>query len=254
MLTINPDSVPDSPSPSAAPEAPAAAASAPEPENLETEAATAEKPAAEPKKPIPMAWIPATLGVGLLIAVVYLGGRIVTAKAHTAPRAPVVAQKVTPAAPATPPAPVVQPQAQIQAKLDPPSPLVIESKPSPLTYPQPVQQHEAKPPVTEPAKAVAEPKPEAKPAQSPSSEDLADLPTITPQAGERYVQIGALIPKAAHRYLGQLHLAQLKPHIAPGPTPDLVRVVVGPFDDRDVLAAVQAQLDAQRIPNFIRRY
>ncbi|HTR37200.1 MAG TPA: SPOR domain-containing protein [Bryobacteraceae bacterium] len=194
-----------------------------------------------------MAWVPATLGVGLLIAVVYLGGRIVTAKAHTAPRAPVVAQKVTPA---TPPAPVVQAQAQIQAKLDPPSPPVIESKPSPLTYPQPVQQHDAKPPVTEPAKAVAEPKP----AQSAASEDLADLPTITPQAGERYVQIGALIPKAAHRYLGQLHLAQLKPQIAPGPTPDLVRVVVGPFDDRDVLAAVQAQLDAQGIPNFIRRY
>jgi len=162
----------------------------------------------------------------------------------------VVAQKVTPAAPAAPPAPVVQAQAQIQAKLDPPSPPVIESKPSPLTYTQPVQQHEAKPPVTEPVKAVAEPKP----AQSAASEDLADLPTITPQAGERYVQIGALIPKAAHRYLGQLHLAQLKPHIAPGPTPDLVRVVVGPFDDRDVLAAVQAQLDAQRIPNFIRRY
>jgi cell division septation protein DedD len=244
MLTINPDGIPDSPAAQAAPEAPAAAAAAPGPESPAGEAA-AKAPAEEPKKQIPMAWIPATLGLGLLIAMVYLGGRIVTAKAHTSPsvQTAALAQKTPPAAPTAAPAPAVP---AVQAQADLPAQPVVEPKPSPLAPPEPA--HETKPALTAPVKAVAE----AKPAENTA--DLADLPTITPQAGERYVQIGALIPKAAHRYLGQLHLDQLKPHVAPGPTPDLVRVLIGPFADRDVLAAVQAQLDAQGIQNFIRRY
>ncbi len=40
------------------------------------------------KKTIPMVWIPATLVVGLLIAGIYLGGRIVAA--HGRPRTEVV--------------------------------------------------------------------------------------------------------------------------------------------------------------------
>ena len=274
MLTINPDSLPDSPATPAGPETPAAGASVSAPETPEVDAPAEEKAAEEPKKTIPMAWIPATLGLGLLIAVVYLGGRIVTAKAHTSPSvqpAAVAQTKVAPApatpTPATPtpatPAPAVAapptataaapaaatpPVPAVQAKADLRPQPVVAPKPSPLA---PLEQaHESKPIATTPVKAVAE----AKPAGNTAEPDLADLPTITPQPGQRYVQIGALIPKAAHRYLGQLHLDRLQPHVAPGPTPDLVRVLIGPFDDRDVLAAVQAQLDAQGIQNFIRRY
>ena len=106
---------------------------------------------------------------------------------------------------------------------------------------------------TKPAAVVLTPLAETTSA-APVAEELADLPTIQPQPGQRYIQIGALVPRATRRYLNTLQATKLEPHIAPGPTPDLVRVLVGPFHDRDSLAAVQSQLDAQGIQNFIRQY
>jgi cell division septation protein DedD len=85
------------------------------------------------------------------------------------------------------------------------------------------------------------------------TQELADLPAISPEPGQRYIQIGALGPKATRRYLGTLQ-SNLKPHVAAGPTPDLIRVLVGPFHDLNSMATVQAQLDAQGIDNFIREY
>jgi len=247
MLTIRPDSIPD----------PSAAADTAEP--TAPEAPQQAEPA---KKPIPMVWIPATLGLGLLIAIAYLGGRIVTAKAHSTPAVrPVAAAPKTPAA--APPLVAVatetpKPSPLVETKPAPPSQPVAE-KPSPLVKPSPV-------PEPKPAVAAATPVSETKPvavvvtplaettSAPPVAEELADLPTIQPQPGQRYIQIGALVPRATRRYLNTLDQAKLDPHVAPGPTPDLVRVLVGPFHDRDSLAAVQSQLDAQGVQNFIRQY
>ena len=54
----------------------------------------------EGKKRMPLVWIPATLSVGLLIAAIYLGGRILTAHSpvpapvEIPPPAPVVAAPI----------------------------------------------------------------------------------------------------------------------------------------------------------------
>jgi len=247
MLTTNPDSTPAPPAIEEAPAAPAP----------EGEASNTAVKSEAPKKPIPMAWIPATLGLGLLLAILYLGGRIITAKAHSAPSAPAapVAQKVPAAATPAPPAAVAEtPKPDpFQPQAPAPAQPVVQAK---VEAPVPPPTVEPKPPAVKPERVaeIKTPVPAPQPADVAPSEDLAGLPTITPQAGQRYIQIGALIPKAAHRYLDGLKLSQLDPHIAPGPTPELVRVLVGPFRDRDSSAAVQAQLDAQGIQNFVRVY
>ena len=280
MLSIRPDS-PNEPPAEALPET-AAPDAPPQPE--------------APKKPMPLIWVPATLGLGLLIAIVYVGGRILTAKSHSAPvarqaiaapkkplgaavaPAKVEAKPVTVAPPVisakveAQPVPVAPPviQAKVETKPAPAAPPVIQAKvetrPVPVTPPVvpakvetrqvAVKPSDVKPvPEAKPAPAV-KPVPEVQPAATATvaPEDLADLPLITPKTGQRYLQIGALGPKATRRYLDELRRGTLEPHAAPGPSPDLIRVLVGPFRDKDTLAAMQAQLDAAGIENFIRAY
>jgi cell division septation protein DedD len=180
-------------------------------------------PSETAKARMPMVWIPATLCVGLLIAAIYLGGRIVTANRHAsaASRTPAVVQAV------------VQPK---------PTPVAIA--PAPAT---PVPAVEVK---TEP-KPEAAPK-TAKPDAAPL--DLAEVPMITPKAGERYIQVGALDLEATRRYLGKLRQSKLEPHVAPGPQPKLLRVLIGPFADHDSLIATKNDLESAGIENFVRQY
>jgi cell division septation protein DedD len=179
-------------------------------------------PSETAKAPMPMVWIPATLCVGLLIAAIYLGGRIVTANRHAsaATRTPAVVQAV------------------------------VQPKPAPVAaVPVPVA------PV--PVEAKTEPKPEAAPeAAKPDAAppDLAGVPMITPKAGERYIQVGALDLEATRRYLGKLRQSKLEPHVAPGPKPELLRVLIGPFADHGSLIATKNDLESAGIANFIRQY
>src|SRR5271170_4165426 len=82
------------------------------------------------KEPMPLVWIPTTLCVGLLIAAIYLGGRIVTAHSSPAPvrtKPPVThaAPVVTHAAPILAPAvPVVVPAAPVVVPAAPGAPTV----------------------------------------------------------------------------------------------------------------------------------
>src|SRR5579863_1782892 len=112
----------------------------------------------ENPKRIPLVWIPATLGIGLLIAAIYLGGRIVTA--HSAVQAPpvkpVAAAQVVPAAPAAPPA------------------AAPESKTTEITK------------VAE--DKVAEVK-DVEPLTAVVPDD--GIPMVIPQSGELYIQVGA---------------------------------------------------------------
>jgi cell division septation protein DedD len=191
MITIKPSSVTDDAGmqPEVAPDTPA------------TE---------EHKKRIPLVWIPATLGVGLLIAVIYLGGRIV--KGHPAAE-PRVAHLATPL-------PVLKPLAQSIEPPPAPTPKLPDPQPEPLT------------------------------AVTPDD----GIPMITPQAGEMYIQVGALDQEATRRFVQRLRHEQLEPHVATGPTPQLMRVLIGPFDDRDALNARKAQLESEGVDTFVRQY
>lgn len=190
-------------------------------------AGTPEEEAPSPVAPLattkeermPMVWIPATLCLGLLIAAIYLGGRIITANRHAS-----TAQRTT----------IVQPK---PAPLPAPAPAAAA--------PVPVVEAKAGPPAQP---ATADPKPDATPL------DLSQVPMITPKAGERYIQVGALDLEATRRYLGKLRQSKLEPHVAPGPKPELLRVLIGPFADHDSLIATKNDLESAGIDNFIRQY
>ncbi|HTW65255.1 MAG TPA: SPOR domain-containing protein [Bryobacteraceae bacterium] len=177
------------------------------------------------KKRVPMVWIPAILGVGLLIAASYLGARIITAHRHalTVAKAPALL--------------VPSPPAQIK----PAEPKTAPQPAAPVIVPQPA--------VSSPAALVnSAPPPPEKPVQT------AEIPTIVPKAGERYIQVGALDQELTRRYLPQLRQEKLEPHVAAGPTPQLLRILIGPFPDRDSLNNTKTELDKAGIENFVRQY
>jgi cell division septation protein DedD len=180
----------------------------------------------EHKKRIPLIWIPATLSLGLLIAAIYLGGRIVSAHPHGTPAAALhVAKTAAPAPAPVAPAPVTPSIPAVSQTL----PQVKESSPAP----EPVSSAQVTP-------------------ITPNDE----IPIITPKAGERYIQVGALDLEmtATRRFVDRLRNEKLEPHVAPGPKPELMRVLIGPFDNPDALSARQAQLQAEGIDTFVRQY
>jgi cell division septation protein DedD len=184
------------------------------------------------KPAMPMVWIPATLCLGLLIAAVYLGGRIVTAHPHAS--APVktaeVQQVQKPRELAKPAVPVTPPVAEAK---------VAQAKPESRPDPKPEPKREVAPPVKAPtARLVSE----------------EEVPMIEPKPGEHYIQVGALDLEATRRYLGHLRQANLEPHVAPGPKPELLRVLIGPFSDRDSLTTAKQGLESAGIENFVRKY
>jgi cell division septation protein DedD len=196
---------------------------------MEVEAASkpGETTTAETGKKIPLAFIPATISIGLLIALLYLGGRIITAQ-RTAKPAIVKSSSV-----------VAKP---VELK-------AIQVKPADI------KPADVKPvAVTEPVKTAVLPVATLAD-QSPQSEDDA-LPTITPQTGQRYIQVGALelSAEATRRFVTRLRGEKLDPHVAPGPSPALMRVLIGPFENLDALNEKKAQLDAEGVDSFVRKY
>jgi cell division septation protein DedD len=178
---------------------------------------TPSKEDAREKRMAPV-WIPATLCLGLLIAAVYLGARILSAHSH-ATSAPVKAMAMAP----------VQP------------PLTVETKAAAADVAPAIPSAA----VQAASRASLEPAPQRKDDQ---------VPMIAPQAGQRYLQIGALNLEAARRYVKRLGQANLEPHVAPGPTPELLRVLIGPFADQDSLIRAQNELERAGIENFARKY
>jgi len=164
--------------------------------------------AAEKRKRIMYLAIPITIGLGLFVAVVYVGGRIIIAKRHAAP---VAAASID-----------VQPPAVPSAKAEHVKPVTPVRKPT-------------LPPRT-------------------NSGGNNQLTLITPRQGETYLQLAAIVPTTVSKYLNELQQADLQLCIAPGPTPDLVRVLVGPFPDADSLNRAKARLDAAKIVWLLRTY
>jgi cell division septation protein DedD len=164
----------------------------------------------EHKKRIPLVWIPATISVGLLIAGIYLGARILTSHPHAKAAAVQIAPQVKRAEPL--------PQAEI----------LIEA---------PESKHNFVGPVPPPIVASGN-----------------ELPVITPETGRLYIQVGALNQEATRRFVQRLRDEKLEPHVAPGPRPEIMRVLIGPFENRDALKERMAQLEIEGIATFARRY
>ena len=178
------------------------------------------------KKHLPLVWIPVTICLGLLLAVLYVGSRIRTAKSSVS-AATVQAQPATPVlrvetpAPATP---AVAPQGQVSNVA-----------------------------ATSLAKGNA---PVAKPlAESKDARAAVDWPIwISPERGEKYIQVGAINSQLVPKYVAQLRSEQWDPHVVPGPSPNIVRVVLGPFSDHDSIVRAKERLRASQIDSFVRAY
>jgi cell division septation protein DedD len=202
---------------------------------------------------IPLVWIPATLSAGLLIAAIYLGVRIFTAHSHAAPSTR--SANVVPARPtlAQPPSqPNVAPHAAVAPTAAPIAnqpEVKSEVEPADGSQSKALAQAEA---ITEPPKPAFKPVGPQQPTMSLDAQDA--VPMITPRAGERYIQVGALNPEATRRFVQRLRNEKMEPHVAPGPKPELMRVLIGPFNDRDAITEQKTQLQSHGIDNFVRKY
>jgi cell division septation protein DedD len=174
------------------------------------------------KEKMPLVWIPVTICLGLLIATVYLGARILTARSHSAAPVQATTARTVQTKPVTPPTPVIAAATVPTATL-------------PAATPKPEE--------------PAQPK-----ADAPTLATTGQFPMIDPQPGERYIQVSALNEEAAQRYVRQLRGAKLEPHVAPGPRPELLRVLIGPFADQDALERTKSDLERAGITNFVRKY
>jgi cell division septation protein DedD len=170
-----------------------------------TQEPLAADPPAKPadwKKRIASVWIPAVLGLGLIMAFAYVGVRIVAGKSQ------------------------VQPTAS-SAKIDAP---VINV---PVHVPTPAA---------------------PRPAPKPANVQAKAFTLVTPQPGERYLQIAAVTQHMVLTYVDTLRKVNLDAVVAPGPTPDLLRILVGPFSDQNSMDQAKAQLEAAGKSPIIRSY
>jgi cell division septation protein DedD len=83
---------------------------------------------------------------------------------------------------------------------------------------------------------------------------IDQVPLIDPRPGERYLQVGALDSESTRRFLQRLQNENLEAHVAPGPKPELLRVLIGPFDNRDALNEKKAQIESEGLETFVREY
>lgn len=190
----------------------------------------------------------ATIAVALVLAGLYVGGRVFAARgsAMTPPvktaaivnqptpliERPIVAEKPTPLAPgatqpATPPPPALVATVSPEPKAAAPAPPAAVA-----TIPVP------EPPKSEPSAVAAQP--------------VRKL--VNPQPKEMYLQLAALGPKALDKYLPEAEAQGLHPVVAPGPDATVFRVLVGPFPDKDTLHKQEQALQEKGLQPMVRIY
>ncbi len=115
---------------------------------------------------------------------------------------------------------------------------------------------EAKAPaVPPPAPQASAPQTEkAKPPKAAPKSLVADFTVINPQAGERYLQVAAVSPHMVLPYMDGLRKDNFEAVVAPGPTPDLMRILVGPFADSESMEKAKAQLQLNGKSPLVRSY
>lgn len=122
---------------------------------------------------------------------------------------------------------------------------IVAAHPVPA-IPPPSAPHISAPIVVQPAEVR-----ETVPTGQPVTEDHF---FIAPKHGQRYIQVGAVNVDIAGRFIEHLRQEKLNPHIAPGPTAGIKRLLIGPFDDIQALNNTKAQLESEGIATFVRQY
>ena len=102
------------------------------------------------------------------------------------------------------------------------------------------------PPATT-ATPVEAPKVLAKPAKVAPRE-------IDPQPGQTYLQLAAYGPRALAAYLATLQEQGFHPLVAPGPSPDVFRILIGPFPSTDALERARVIVQSVGIEPIVRTY
>ena len=194
--------------------------------------------AEKPPKRIPLTAIPVILSVGLLVAAGYVGNRIWAARPHATAVAGTIAANAQ-----TVPAETVKA----------PATAAVASKPGsiPTVVPKPAAAQSKESPVD--GQLV---KPLPTPLESIGSEQAVEnnLDLIAPQPGQRYLQIAAINARYRQKFLSDVSRYNVQASVAPGPNESLVRIVIGPFSDRETLAAAKAQIQLQWPDCFVRIY
>jgi SPOR domain len=215
-----------------------------------------------------------TVCSGLLLGIVYLGGRISATHAASVPVAPVRAASTTvlppvAPAPAKPVAAAIQPAAPAPAKPVAAAiqPSAVVAKPAvATTVPQAVAVQ------VSPIKAVGEPTVQ-KTVVAPAAAASVTPPVITgglqvpteaptrffhgelvhPKPGDAYLQVGAMGSPYAERWVGVLEQHGYHPLVAEGPNNEIYRVLLGPFGAAEV-QDVETKLRQAGIEHFEKVY
>ncbi len=77
---------------------------------------------------------------------------------------------------------------------------------------------------------------------------------VDPQPGDLYLQLATMGPNSTNDYLKTLDARGIHPRIAPGPSENLHRLVIGPYPDKAALEKEQQELEAAGIQFIAHRY
>ena len=77
---------------------------------------------------------------------------------------------------------------------------------------------------------------------------------VEPQSGDLYLQLATMGPNSTNEYLQILEAKGIHPRIAPGPSENLHRLVIGPYPDKAALEQEQQELESAGIQFIARRY
>jgi cell division septation protein DedD len=134
-----------------------------------------------------------------------------------------------------------QPEAAPAERPSPTTPAPSEPPPAELAKPA-----ATKPPVQEPAPAPEPVKPKPEPPK-PSPEPVKTLPEPAtgglPQAGATYLQVAAIDRAGADILAETLRKKSFPSLVAPGPSPAIFRVLVGPVQSKEHQAQMKQELE-----------
>jgi len=110
--------------------------------------------------------------------------------------------------------------------------------------------------IVQPVSSAAAPVVE-KPVESVPTPSTAETPgwnTVEPQSGDLYLQLATMGPNSTNDYLKTLDAKGIHPRIAPGPSENLHRLLLGPYPDKAALEKEQQELESAGIQFIERRY
>jgi cell division septation protein DedD len=116
---------------------------------------------------------------------------------------------------------------------------------------KPVSTSPAPPAAPAPAPVVA------KPVEAVEAEVPVEAPTwntVDPQPGDLYLQLATMGPNSTNEYLKELDAKGIHPRIAPGPSENLHRLILGPYPDKAALEKEQQELETTGVQFMARRY